>query len=301
VIAVAAVSGRDGLQARRWTTKPVIGVVAPPPDPGERKAQMQDRKGRNGRSQPRAAALPAALLTVIALAGCAGGAGTTRGASGLNDPLEDTNRRTHEFNKAFDQTLFGGGGRRGLVPILPDPVARGLSNVQTNLGSPSNVINSVLQGRPGPAVTNTFRFVINTTVGIGGIFDPSTALGLPREDTDVGETLAVWGVGEGAYLEVPFLGPSTGRDFTGTLVDSVLDPVAHVLGRPERYYADGARLGGAIGNRQRFADTFESILYESADSYAQSRLLYLQNRRFELGEETGEDDLIDPYEDPYAE
>ncbi len=237
-----------------------------------------------------------ALALVAALAGCA----ATSQQGGVNDPYESVNRKTHAFNKGIDQTFFGGGGRKGLIPTLPKPVAQGLSNATANLRGPSNVLNRALQGRPGPAISETFRFVVNTTVGIGGLFDASSAIGLPRESTDFGETLAVWGVGEGAYLEVPFLGPSTERDFAGTIVDIVTDPVGAVVGEPDSYYVGAIRLGGKIGDRQRFASTYESILYGSADSYAQSRLLYLQNRRFKTG--TGKDEtLIDPYEDPYGQ
>jgi phospholipid-binding lipoprotein MlaA len=237
----------------------------------------------------------AGALALSLLAACA----APPSATGVNDPWEAQNRQVHAANKAIDRTLFGGGGRAGIVPTLPEPVAEGLGNAASNLGAPANVANSLLQGRVEPAVTNTFRFILNTTLGVGGLFDPATAIGVPKQDTDFGETLAVWGVGEGAYLEVPVLGPSTQRDFAGTVVDVILDPVGQLVGSPESYYVTGARLGGQIGNRQRFADTFESILYDSADSYVQARLLYLQNRRFELGQDSEE--IIDPYEDPYAE
>jgi phospholipid-binding lipoprotein MlaA len=237
----------------------------------------------------------AGTLALLFLAACSSPPAET----GVNDPWEAQNRQVHAANKALDRTLFGGGGRKGIVPTLPEPVAQGLGNVAANFGAPSNVANSLLQGRVEPAVTNTLRFILNTTLGVGGLFDPATAIGLPAQDTDFGETLAVWGVGEGAYLEVPVLGPSTQRDFAGTVVDFVLDPVGQVVGPPESYYVSAARAGARIGSRQRFADTFESILYDSADSYAQARLLYLQNRRFSLGQDSGE--IIDPYEDPYAE
>jgi phospholipid-binding lipoprotein MlaA len=239
--------------------------------------------------------LAAGGLLLVALAGAC-----TRAVPGadFNDPYEQQNRAVHDQNKALDRFLFGAPDRKGVVPTLPVPVADGLGNLAANLGEPGDVVNSLLQGRLEPVVTNTFRFVINTTVGIGGIFDPATALGLPENDTDFGQTLAVWGAGEGAYLELPILGPSTERDLAGMIVDFALDPVAALAGPENAGIATAARLGSAIGSRQRYSDTVESILYESADSYAQARLLYLQNRRFQLGEETDE---FDPFEDPYAE
>ena len=97
---------------------------------------------------------------------------------------------------------------------------------------------------------------------------------------------------------VPFAGPTTERDLVGSFVDILIDPVNIVVGEPEQYYVTGARLAGKAADRQRYGDTVDSILYESADSYAQMRLLYLQNRRFELGIE---EEVFDPYEDPYGQ
>jgi len=122
--------------------------------------------------------------------------------------------------------------------------------------------------------------------------------------TDFGETLHVWGAGEGAYVELPFLGPSTARDATGTLVDLVLNPIQLLLPPDEAMAATVTKLFSRLGDRDRFSATVESILYDSADSYAQARLLYLQNRRFGLGQagaaEGADGAFIDPYEDPYG-
>lgn len=228
------------------------------------------------------------------LAACA----PTPPGSEVNDPYEAQNRAVHDQNKALDRFLFGSPDQKGVVPELPVPVADGLGNVAANLGEPGDIVNNLLQADLEPAVTNTLRFVLNSTIGIAGIFDPATAIGLPENDTDFGQTMAVWGIREGAYLELPILGPSTERDAVGMVVDFALDPVAALAGPDDAGVATVARVGSAIGSRQRYSDTVESILYESADSYAQSRLLYLQNRRFQLGEEAEE---FDPFEDPYAE
>jgi len=149
------------------------------------------------------------------------------------------------------------------------------------------------------ATTDTYRFIVNTTVGLGGIFDPATELGMPRAtDTDFGETLHVWGVPQGAYLELPVLGPSTERAAAGMVVDLFTDPLDHVLPEPERYYGTGLKALDGLGRRGRLADTIDSVLYDSADSYAASRSLYLQNRRFKLGNR-GSDDYLDPYDTVY--
>lgn len=238
----------------------------------------------------------AGWLVLVALLGMTACARAPAGG-GINDPDEAANRAAHRFNVKLDRTLFGDGKQKGVVPTIPGPIAVGAGNFASNLGLPSMVVNDLLQLKPGPALQNTLRFAVNSTVGIGGLFNPASAIGIDADHTDFGETLHVWGIPEGSYLEVPILGPSTQRDFAGTLVDYVLDPVNNLVGRTENAYITAGRLTAKAGNRQRFADTYESILYDSADSYAQARLLYLQNRHFELGIE---EEAIDPYADPYA-
>lgn len=223
----------------------------------------------------------------------------------VNDPFEAQNRRVHDFNKSVDRNLIAplgnlagsGGGDGGSSDRIGARDA--VINVGSNLSLPGKVVNSVLQGRPEPAIKNFFRFAVNSTIGIGGIFDPAgEGFGLPEHDTDFGETLAVWGVPEGAYLELPLIGPSTQRDAAGRVVDLVIDPLNHVLNRDERAIALGLRIGSKAGERARFGDTVDSILRDSADSYAQTRLIYLMHRRHEVGE-TGAD--IDPYAEEGAD
>jgi len=213
------------------------------------------------------------------------------------DPLEPFNRQVHAFNRGFD--------KNALRPVAVatrgnGEVAKRLSDFSSNLGKPADIVNNVLQLRLVKAGENTLRFGMNVIFGLGGFFDVATAAGMPQNDTDFGETLHVWGVGEGAYLEVPFMGPSTTRDLAGTLVDLALDPVNH-LPRDQALGATGAKLAAKVADRGRYSDFVDSILYESADSYAQSRLIYLQNRRHHLGQGSAETGFVDPYEDPYAE
>ncbi len=235
------------------------------------------------------------MLALALLAGCA--AGPTTGE--FNDPYEAQNRRIHDFNKAIDRAIVKpSSGAYG--SIIPEPVRDGVSNFATNLNLPGEVANSILQGRPEPAITNIFRFAINSTFGIGGLFDPASAIGLPEPHTDFGETLHVWGVPQGAYLELPILGPSSQRDTLGKIVDTVANPLNFVLKSPNREYAFGSRMIARFGDRFEYSGFVDSILYESADSYAQSRLMYLQNRAFKLGIEA-ETESYDPYDDPYAD
>jgi phospholipid-binding lipoprotein MlaA len=234
------------------------------------------------------------LLALALLAACA----RAEPGAAVNDPYEPGNRAVHRFNTSVDRALFGTPETKGALPTIPKPVTLRLGNVASNLGMPSAVLNSVLQLKFGPALQNTFRFAINTTIGIGGVFDPATAIGIDADPADFGETLYVWGFPEGAYLEAPLIGPTTERDIAGLIIDTAIDPVNNLAEMPEAAYITAGRLVARVGNRQRFADTYESILYESADSYAQGRLLYLQNRHYELGIE---EEVFDPYEDPYAQ
>jgi len=239
------------------------------------------------------------LVGLGLLAGCAG----APGPDGINDPYEATNRRIHEFNRGLDRALVGPAAK-GYGSIVPKPVTRVVGNLAGTLDLPGDIANDLLQLRIADAAQNTLRLGVNLTMGVGGIFDASTAIGLPGKPTDFGETLHVWGAGEGAYVELPFAGPSTVRDAVGTVVDIALNPVRLALPRREAMAAAGIKLFSRFGDRDRFSETVESILYDSADSYAQARLLYLQNRRFTLARgkaSAADDDFIDPYEDPYAE
>ena len=237
-----------------------------------------------------------ATVLCVTLVGCA----SAPVPQGVTDPNEAANREIHAFNTTIDKALVRpASGAYG--SFLPAPVKRGVSNFASNLDAPGDVANNLLQGRIGNAGQNTLRFAVNTVLGIGGLFDTATAIGLAAKPTDFGETLHVWGVGEGNYVELPFVGPSTERDFVGIIVDVALNPVRLALPEPEATYATVAKLGSKLGDRDRYSEIVDQILYESADSYAQSRLLYLQNRRFALGQTATDDSFVDPYEDPYAQ
>lgn len=252
-----------------------------------------------------------ARVTLAALAACvlSACAGPPPAPDAINDPFEKTNRAVHAFNIGADRYLLKPVSK-GFGAVTPEPVKQGVSNLANTLDLPGDVLNNVLQLNIDDAATNTLRLAANLTMGVGGIFDAATVLGLPNEPTDFGETLHVWGVGEGPFLEIPLTGPTTLRDGVGTLVDLLANPVANALPSREAFAVNLVKVVSRVRDRDRFASTVESILYDSADSYAQSRLIYLQNRRFQLGqlsrvgESTTADpdsDFIDPYEDPYAE
>lgn len=234
------------------------------------------------------------VIAVVALVGVAACStpGPGQAPDGIWDPNETANRKVHAFNKKLDQGLVRPVAR-SYDAVVPDSMQYSVTNVADALGTPKAVVNQILQGDLPGATENTVRFVVNGVLGFLWLADPATEIGLLRNDTDFGETLYVWGVPEGAYVESPFTGPSTQRDRAGRIVDLFLNPLDRVIPTPERYYGTGVRVANGLGKRAQFGDTVDSILYESADSYAQSRMIYLQNRRFELGQ-TVEDIYIDP-------
>lgn len=216
----------------------------------------------------------------------------------IYDPYEQQNRLTHEFNKKVDRAVLRPAAE-AYGEKTPEPLRIAVSNVAGNLALPGSVLNDLLQFKVEDAVHNTARFVINTVFGLGGVIDLGSNAGLPPRYTDFGETMYVWGVGEGPYVELPFLGPSTERDAVGKIVDVVINPLNQVVPAPQKYALPAFSLVSKVGDRYQFATTVDSVLYESADSYAQSRLLYLDSRRFQLGIQPGgqEDASGDLYED----
>lgn len=211
---------------------------------------------------------------------------------GIHDPAEPLNRQVHQFNVAVDDTLFRGDGP-GISEAVPRPVYDVTGNLAETLALPGIVVNDVLQGKLNEATRNSVRLVVNATMGIGGVMDVASDMGLPEDKTDFGETLAVWGVPEGGYVVLPIAGPSNERDVVGQFVDLLINPIAYVVSVPASFVGPVLEVVDDIGDRQIYGDTYDSVLHESADSYKQMRLMYLQNRRYELGEEAvGED--VDP-------
>lgn len=234
------------------------------------------------------------------------------------DPFEAENRRMHDFNRSLDRTIVRPAGT-GYANAIPDDIEMVIGNFAENLSLPSAIVNNILQGNGRGATSDFYRLLVNTTFGLGGLFDTATELEMPaKTGTDFGQTLYVWGVHEGPYLELPLLGPSTTREAVGRTVDLFTNPLSYVLPSPEKYLGTVAGVASSLGQRGRYSGTIDSILYESADSYAVSQSFYLQNRRFKLGMGDGEGyldpydtgaapadpydtGLTDAYEDPYAE
>ena len=202
----------------------------------------------------------------------------------VNDCFEKVNRGIFAFNQALDKTIFEPVAKG--YRYIPSPIRGGTSNALTNLSNLITVPNNLLQGDIKTAGVNTARFVINTTVGILGIFDPAAALGFEKEEKeDYGQTLGRWGMGPGCYVVLPILGPSTARDAAGTLASFVGgDPWFNVTVSNDTQYfneADyyGTRITGGIDFRAKNIDSFDSLEKNSIDFYASIRSLYLQDRQ----------------------
>lgn len=193
------------------------------------------------------------------------------------DPIEPVNRAIYRVNDLGDRYLLRPVAS-GYQRALPQQLRTGVRNVFSNLLYPVTIANDLLQGKFRQCGRDGARFLLNSTVGLAGIFDPATRIGLTENDEDFDQTLAVWGAAEGPYLMIPIFGPRTLRHFVGDTVDAPLTPFLNI--------ADGdvdLTLGAwviyQVDNRSRLLDADEQV-YESFDPYIFVRDAYLQNRRY---------------------
>ena len=220
----------------------------------------------------------------------------------LQDPLEKVNRVVFSFNIIFDKFIL-----RPIAityrTIVPGFVRDRITYSLNNLGMPITAVNNVLQGELRKAGVSTGRFIINSTVGVLGFFDPAASIGLTSENEDFGQTLAVWGVESGPYIILPFLGPSTPRDFTGLLSTSLLDPMYQVGGGSASSSLRNYRLGtGVIDFRSRNIEILDDLQNNSIDYYAAVRSFYAQGRESQVSNNLEsdtielEDNMFDEFE-----
>lgn len=192
------------------------------------------------------------------------------------DPWEGMNRSVHTFNSAVDKAVFKPVAET-YVDWTPEFVRTGVSNFLDNLRDPGNAINNTLQGKPGKGITCVVRFLINTTLGIVGFFDVASAMGIEPAPEDFGQTLGVWGVPQGPYLELPFLGPSTVRDVTRYPVSWATHPATYVLADEDWYWGAGFVVVDGVDARARLLP-LESMRKSTVDEYAAIRDAYLASR-----------------------
>lgn len=215
-----------------------------------------------------------AVIGVLSLSGCANTASVER----EQDPAEYLNRPFHAFNKGLDKAIFRPVSKAYDVAV-PATVKHVINNEVRFLSLPGTFVNSALQGNFERAGDTAARFFVNGTLGGLGALDPATDLKIPEHDEDFGQTLAVWGAGQGPYYELPLLGPSSARDFAGTVGDFIINPVSYVgAGTGALLLGPGRRVASIIDTRTRFGDAIDRALYDSPDSYTTVRNLYLQRR-----------------------
>jgi phospholipid-binding lipoprotein MlaA len=211
----------------------------------------------------------AALLLAGTLAGCATSGGNPK------DPLEPFNRAMFSFNDAVDGAVIKPVAR-GYRAVVPGIVRTGVSNVFSNLEDVWTSVNDVLQGKVREGLDDFGRVLINSTLGVAGLFDFASDMGIQKRNEDFGQTLGWWGVDSGAYLVLPILGPSTVRDGVGYLLDTQADLVFQIDGVRAHNSLYATR---AISNRANLLDATSIIEEASLDKYAFVREAWLQRRR----------------------
>lgn len=222
---------------------------------------------------------PIRAAAAATLAACLGGCATQPTAdSAVYDPLEPVNRGVFAVNEAVDKALIKPAAQ-GYVYVVPDPVRDSVQSFIRNLLSPLTIANNLLQGDFDGAVQATGRFMTNTILGAGGIADVATQAGNPWASEDFGQTMAVWGVGDGPYIVLPLLGPSNLRDATGYAVDTIGDPVRIWGVSTDHEELLWARNGASgVDRRSRLLDEVDDLRRNSIDMYATVRSLYAQQR-----------------------
>jgi phospholipid-binding lipoprotein MlaA len=209
------------------------------------------------------------------------------------DPWEPLNRGIYAVNSGLDKVTLKPLSK-GYKKITPNFLRRGISNFFANLGTPLTIVNNLLQGKAHDALSDTARLVMNSTLGIGGLFDPASSVGLEEHDEDFGQTLAKWGVPAGPYMMIPILGPRTLRDAVTIPLDIFLDPLSHYENSSVR---DKLWILKAIQLRAKLL-AVESTIEKAFDPYVTIREAYLQNRAFLIydGDPPEEDDdLFDEF------
>ena len=208
-----------------------------------------------------------------------------------DDPVEPINRVIFEFNEVIDDNILEPVAK-GYKYVTPDPVEKGVSNFFSNLGEINTIANDLLQLKFQQAAKDSLRFFVNSTIGVLGIFDVATPLGLSKNKEDFGQTLGFWGVPNGPYLVLPFLGPSTFRDAPGTLVDYELSPIEQ-LHHEER---QALRLINIVETRAKLLRATKILDTAAKDKYIFIRESYLQKRESLVRDGENEEEFeIDVY------
>ena len=230
--------------------------------------------------------LIAALVVLLGLvSGCAS---TPNGDPG--DPYENTNRKIYNFNDSLDRRIMQPIAR-GYVNMTPKPVRSGVTNFFDNVGSLNVMANDLLQGKGVQFLSDTGRFVVNSTIGLGGLFDPAKKMGLRAHNEDLGQTFGVWGAGEGAYLNIPLAGPSSFRNAPGIVSAMLLNPLTYlnpVVNIP-------LAVVSAVNTRANLLDATNIRDQAALDPYTFVREAYRQQREYKIYDGNPPGDGFDDY------
>lgn len=233
------------------------------------------------------------LCVTLLLSACAVNK-PNEGSRSPTDPWEPLNRHIFGFNQGIDTVIFKPLAK-GYEFIFPRVIRLGVTNFSRNLRMPLVAINNLLQGKGGAAANDTGRFLLNSTAGLLGILDPATPAGLHRNDEDFGQTFAVWGMPDGPFVVVPFLGPRTLRGAVAIPLNIAADPLLYYDNSSARDKIYGVRL---IDVRQRLF-AVEALIKESPDRYVTIRESFQQRRQFLIfdGNPPIDEDFYDEFDD----
>ncbi|AZS23211.1 MULTISPECIES: VacJ family lipoprotein [unclassified Caulobacter] len=220
-------------------------------------------------------------------------------AEAANDPLEGLNRASFKLGMGLDRAFLGPIAH-GYMAVTPRVVRDRVSSAIYNLGEPNTVMNQVLQGKPRRAVRSSTRFVVNSTIGVLGLFDVAAKMGLPPRGADFGQTFGRWGAGPGAYIYVPLMGPLNVRDGVGRALDIVTDPVSMVAGGFDTDFGK-ARTVVTVVDLRAATDSGFRALKDAADPYVTTRSAYGQYREAFVREATGETETLPDFDAPPSE
>lgn len=212
------------------------------------------------------------------------------------DPFESANRRMYSVSNGLDRAIVGP-ITHAYMGATPTVFRNRVSAFVYNLGEPRTVVNDVLQARPALAGRAVARLAINTTIGLGGLFDVASRMGVAGSQADFGQTLGRYGVRTGPYLFIPILGPSNVRDGMGAVIDAVSDPVAWATGGLNTTFA-AARGGVTAIDTRAQADSAIGALNDAIDPYATARSAYLQNRAATVDEARGRTPSLPDFDEP---
>ncbi len=234
--------------------------------------------------------MPALTALCLLLGGCAAASSIK---PDLRDPFERSNRATFRFNDALDRAIAKP-VTKVYRKVTPQFAQTGVSNFMTNVSYPTVILNDFLQAKFRDGFSDFGRLLMNSTVGVGGLFDPATRAGLDLHDEDFGQTLGRWGVKSGPYLVLPLIGPSTSRDTFGMVFDEASDPRMYIDNQALKWSLQALR---QVDRRSKLMDA-DAVLDRAADKYVLVRSAYLQRREYQVKDGNVPDQVPEDMDDP---